>query len=171
MAHRRPGGFAALVVSATVLVACAGTTPPPQSPTGSGRDATVAPLPPEGQLACARSDVFGPVLVPSGTYQARTGVAAARFSELVTTKERPLEECGLKTVLRRLVSLRCDDGSNPFGGSLQAAHMSRAGNVGPGGRCDAIIDRYVVKCPEATYAIFADMYFCTPGVENEFLGR
>jgi hypothetical protein len=128
----------------------------------------VAPLPADGQLACARPDTFGPVLVPAGTYRARTGVSATRFSDLATTKALPLEECGLRTTLRRLVSLRCNDGSNPFREDLRAAHASRAGSFGPGGRCDSIIDRYDVKCPEATYQVFSDMYFCAPGVESGF---
>jgi hypothetical protein len=163
MSHRRSGGLGALLLGAAALAACAQTTPPPRSAA-----ATAPPLPAEGQLACTRPDVFGPVMIPAAAYRARIGVDAERFSDLTTTKERPLEECGLKTVLRRLTSLRCDDGSNPFGGDLRAAHASRAGNVGPGGRCDDIIDRYVVKCPEASYSVFADMYICTVGAEAGF---
>lgn len=168
MSHRRPGGLGALLLGAAALAACAQATPPPARSAGGARDATVPPLPPEGQLACTRPDVFGPVMIPAAAYRARNGVAAERFSDLATTKERPLEECGLKTVLQRLASLRCDDGSNPFAGDLRAAHASRAGNVGPGGRCDDIIDRYVVKCPEATYSVFADMYICTVGSQGDF---
>jgi hypothetical protein len=160
------------LLCATALAACVGSSPPPAPARPAAgpalREAPVPPLPPEGQLACARPDEFGPVLVPLGAYRARTGVGIGRLSELTTTKERPLEECGLRTVLIRLATLRCNDGSNPFGDDLRQAHASRAGNVGPGGRCDSIIDRYVVKCPEAAYDVFADMYFCAPGAEGAF---
>lgn len=91
---------------------------------------------------------------------------ARRFSELSdTTKQRPLEECGLRTVVERLLTLRCDNGSNPFGSDFRAAHASRAGSFGPGGRCASIIDRYDVPCPERTYQIFADGYYCPPGLD------
>jgi hypothetical protein len=79
----------------------------------------------------------------------------------------PPEECGLKTVLFRLVALRCDNGSNPFGKDLRVAHASRTGSFGPGGRCDSIIDRYDVPCPERTYQVFADGYVCPPGIAPE----
>jgi hypothetical protein len=156
----------ALILCAAATVSCAGPPAPAPRHAGAQDDSSVAPLPAEGKIACAQPEMFGPVLVPGGTYRARTGVSASRFSDLATTKALPLEECGLKSVLRRLVSLRCDDGSNPFAGDLRAAHTSRAGNFGPGGRCESIIDRYDVKCPEATYQVFADMYFCTPGVQS-----
>jgi len=122
-----------------------------------------------GDDVCRRPDpIFGPTLVPAAIYAARTGADAHKFSELgVSTKERPLEECGLKRVLVRLVTLTCDDGSNPFSRDLKAAHMSRSGNVGPGGRCDSIIDRYEVACPERTYAVFADMYICPRPLDGD----
>jgi len=90
-----------------------------------------------------------------------------RCPPLMMTFRAP-NDAMIRAASRRLVSLRCNDGSNPFAGDLQAAHMSRAGSFGPGGRCDSIIDRYDVKCPEATYQVFADMYLCTPGVEKGF---
>ena len=115
---------------------------------------------------CTRDDeIFGPVRVSAAVYGSRTGVMARRFSELgTTTKESPLEECGLKTVVLRLISLRCDDGSKPFGDDFRAAHASRAGSFGPGGRCGSIIDRYDVPCPERTYQVFADGYVCPAGL-------
>mgnify|MGYP000184427269 CR=1 FL=1 len=47
--------------------------------------------------------------------------------------------------------------------NIAQAHASRAGNVGPGGRCDSIIDRYEVPCAEKTYAVYVDSYVCLPG--------
>lgn len=105
--------------------------------------------------------MVGPALVPEAVYASRGGAGVVRFSELNSTKARPLEECGLRAVVQRLATLTCDDGESPFQGELQAAHQSRAGNVGAGGRCGNILDRYEVKCPEKTYSVFADMYLCT----------
>jgi hypothetical protein len=101
-------------------------------------------------------------------YASRTGATIAAFSALGTSKGKPLEECGLRAVLKRLLTLKCDDGSNPFGGDGQAAHASRNGSLGPGGRCDSIIDAYAVKCPERTYEVHADMYFCAEGISETF---
>jgi hypothetical protein len=129
--------------------------PAPRSATASAVTA------PGAAGACERPDpIFGPVYVAPEAYTSRTGITASTFSGLPTTKQRPLEECGIPAVLRRLVTLKCDDGSNPYGGSLAAAERSRAGNFGPGGRCDSIIDRYDVHCPERTYQVFTDCYIC-----------
>lgn len=113
--------------------------------------------------ACPRPDMFGPVVVSRQAYLSRAGVEATRFSDLATSKEKPIEECGIRPVLKRLLELTCNDRSNPFNGDGRAAHASRAGSFGPGGRCGSIIDRYDVKCPEATYQVFADSYVCQMG--------
>jgi hypothetical protein len=74
----------------------------------------------------------------------------------------PVEVCGVEGELRWLVSLTCLDGSPPFG-SMEHAHGSRAGSMGEGGRCGAIIDRYQVRCPDRVIEVFMDMYHCGPG--------
>jgi hypothetical protein len=144
----------------TVAGGC-GTTST-QSPATSS-----AAAPPSGAggvaLDCKRGDSFGPIAVSPAQYLARTGAGATRFSSLATNKQLPLEECGIRGVLKRLVALKCNDGSNPFDGDLNTAHRSRAGNLGPGGRCGSIIDEYGVPCPEATYQVFADSYVCPEG--------
>lgn len=151
-----------------LLSACvAPGSPPPQTPASASAPASA----PSGgsALDCKREDqIFGPSIVPREVYASRTGVMASKFSALVTSHEKPLEECGLRTVLKRLATLTCDDGSNPFAGSLQAAHASRYGSMGEGGRCDNIIDRYDVRCRERTYQVHADMYFCAEGNTNTF---
>jgi hypothetical protein len=151
------------VVGAALMVACGSacvaTGSAGESP-GSPRSAAMA-AGAEGRACDSNEESFGPAYVTAEQYAARTGAMVQRFSELgLLTKERPLEECELPAVLRRLVTLQCDGGSNPFERDLRAAHASRAGNFGPGGRCGSIIDRYDVKCPERTYQVFADMYFC-----------
>jgi hypothetical protein len=105
--------------------------------------------------------MVGPVIAPEAIYAGRTGHDSTRFSQLNTSLQRPLEECGLRAILQRLATLTCDDGSSPFKGDLRAAHASRAGNLGPGGRCGSIVDQYDVPCREKTYAVHADMYLCT----------
>ncbi len=128
--------------------------------TGSGPAAGAAGVP--GPPSCEREELLAPYRYSEVAFAARYGGQAKRFSEVPTTKERPLEACGLGTSLGELVRLTCDDGSNPFGGNRRAAHQSRRGNVGPGGQCGAIVDVYVVPCPEGTYDVHMDMYFCGP---------
>ena len=72
------------------------------------------------------------------------------FSEIQELTEQQLDY---------LTQVTCTDGSHPFA-DRGDAHAARAGNVGPGGRCDRIIDQYVVPCPEATYQVFVDAYRC-----------
>jgi len=164
MDRRRRALLVLVLVLPSVAACITRATPPPSTatavPAASGA----------GGLACGRNDndIFAPSLVPHDAYASRNGVMAARFSQLTTSMERPLEECGLRTVLQRLVALTCDDGSNPFRSDLRAAHASRRGSRGAGGRCDQIIDVYAVACPEKTYEVYADMYFCTEGVQSQF---
>lgn len=82
-----------------------------------------------------------------------------RFSALSTTKEQPVEVCEVQGQLVWLTQVQCDDGSNPYR-SMSEAHNSRAGNVGPGGRCGSIVDLYMVPCPEKTYEVYMDLYVC-----------
>lgn len=112
-----------------------------------------------GPLSCERPADFGPVVVSPEQYAHRYAAGAAKFSEVASTKEQPLEECGIRAGIERMAALTCDDGSSPFA-SLQEAHSSRAGNVGGGGRCGSIIDLYQARCPEATYDIYIDGYIC-----------
>jgi len=149
-----------LALAATVVAFC-GCAPVSSS---TPRPTTAASAAIEGgppaDPDCPRDGVFGPVVIDRQRYEARTGADAKSLATLITTKERPLEDCGIPAVLEKLTWLRCNDGSNPFGGKSRAAHASRRGNVGPGGRCGSIIDVYAVPCPEATYQVFADSYVC-----------
>jgi hypothetical protein len=141
------------------------TTPPP-----ADADAEVADVPKEQETAsvvvppepieCGRAEEYGPIVVTASQYATRYAATASRFSAVQSTIEQPAEVCGIGAGVELLVALTCDDGRNPFGGDRQAAHSSRAGNVGPGGRCGSIIDRYVVPCPEGTFDIYIDSYIC-----------
>lgn len=140
-----------VVLIASVASGCGTSTSSTQSSTGvTARNDT----------ACTRAEEFGPVLVVRERFEARNGAAAATFSSLSTSEARPLEECGVEATLRKLVSLRCNDGSNPFDQDLRMAHASRRGSVGPGGQCGSMIDVYEIVCPERKYEVFADSYVC-----------
>jgi len=149
----------ALVATIVAFCGCApvsSSTPPP----GTAASAT-AEDGPRSDANCPRDEgLFGPVVLDRQQYERRTGADAKSFATLITTKAKPLEDCGIPAVLEKLAWLRCNDGSNPFGGHSRTAHASRRGSIGPGGRCDSIIDVYVVPCPEATYEVFADSYVC-----------
>jgi len=157
-----------LIVGST---ACAASEPEPAHEETSGEEVEAGPRlsesPPEEQpeppseVACTRVDLLT-VTVPRAVYDTRHGHDVAQFSALETSQEKPLEECGLQSVLSRLVTLQCDDGSSAFPGGPGQAHSSRVGNTGPGGRCGAIIDLYRAQCGATTYDVYADMYFC-PG--------
>jgi hypothetical protein len=165
------------------LVACASRpAPPPETPatpvsvakppeepdpepTEEAPERASAPPPAElAKIKCERANDFSPVVLDAASYPNRRGATASRFSEVPTTKEEPLEACGVKGSLEALLRLRCDDGSNPFP-SREAAHGSRSGNVGAGGRCGSIVDLYQVPCREQTYKVFIDMYMC-PGAST-----
>ena len=156
------------LVALFVFTACASEpateAPPPEEETSGGEEASsISPEPPAPSGPVCESTGFMQVTLAPGAYETRRGLGATRFSELETSQQKPLEECGLENVLRRLATLQCDDGSNPFGGNMGAAHASRAGNTGPGGRCGSIIDLYQAACPEGPYEVYADMYFCPSG--------
>jgi len=151
--------------------ACGGQAPP-----ATADSAQNEPIEPKAQDApaagprveCAQANMFSPSVVSDAEYAARWGIAATTFAEAPTSKQRPLEDCGLDLLLPRLAALKCNDGSAPFNGDANAAHNSRRGNVGPGGRCGRIIDVYIAPCPEAEYEVFADMYFCSQATAEHF---
>ncbi len=109
--------------------------------------------------ACEDHGVYAPVGVSSAEWSARVGGSARRYADVSTTKDEPVEVCGLPQQLEWLMGVTCNDGSVPFA-SGQHAHAARVGNVGAGGRCGSIIDLYEVPCPEGTYQIYIDAYVC-----------
>jgi hypothetical protein len=117
--------------------------------------------------ACGDPDV-GTVQLGADEARARHGHGATKFSAAPTTKEKPIEVCGVDGQLEWLVTVTCDDGTQPFTGpggpgeAMDRAHSARRGSVGPGGRCQSPIDIYEVTCPERTYEVHMDMYMCGP---------
>ena len=113
-------------------------------------------------IECKRQYEFDDnVYVTTKQYERRSGATAQKFSKLQSTKQRPVEVCGIPQELDFLTRLRCDDGLNPYP-DRRAAHRSRLGSVGSGGRCGSIIDLYRVPCPEKTYEVYIDFYICPP---------
>ena len=97
--------------------------------------------------------------IPRAEWARRKGAGLTRYRAAVSTKESPDEMCGVGAANEWLETLACDDGSRPIT-DRGAAEPARAGSVGPGGRCGAIIDHYVIPCPESKYDIFIDAYIC-----------
>ena len=108
---------------------------------------------------CADTATYAPVGVSPQEFLRRKGTGIRRFSQAQSTKDQPVEVCGIPAQMEWLLAMTCDDGSRPFR-SYDHAHSSRAGNVGPGGRCGSIVDLYEVPCPEGTYQVFIDAYVC-----------
>ena len=115
-------------------------------------------------IDCDRSPPLVPLpdFVSPKDYANRHGATATRFSEVRSTREWPLEECGIKAGVDRLRRLTCNDGSNPFV-SHDHAHRSHVGDIGIAGRCGNIVDLYRVPCPESTYEVHVDSYICVTG--------
>jgi hypothetical protein len=160
--------FAASLLLVFLVAACGARQSTPSSPvqpegagTGQTEDGSEQP---EGAqaLKCNRVNEFGPAQVSEEAYAMRHGAGVRDLSQLSTSKDRPVEVCGIEAELEYLVQARCQDGTRPFA-TLPEAHRARTGNVGPGGRCDTIIDLYEVQCPEATYEVYMDLYYCQAG--------
>lgn len=109
--------------------------------------------------ACEDRDVYAPVGLSAEAYARRHGAGVTRYRDHASTKDQPVEVCGMPAQIEWLMAATCDDGSRPFANGQQA-HASRVGNVGSGGQCGSIIDLYEVPCPEGTYAIYIDAYVC-----------
>ncbi len=127
----------------------------------------IAPLPPAAKIDakkdCARADAYSEIHAREEVYQGRYGSSATHYSQLQTTLQRPLEECGLQSALEHLSQLACDNETQPFA-TLESAHNARKGSMGSGGRCASIVDVYEIVCPESRYLIHVDMYFCGPSL-------
>jgi hypothetical protein len=108
---------------------------------------------------CEDSEVYAPVGLPKAEWDQRRGAGAARYSTVTTSKDEPIEVCGIPAQMDWLMAATCDDGSQPFR-SRDHAHAARVKNVGPGGRCNSIVDLYAVPCPEGTYDVYIDAYVC-----------
>jgi hypothetical protein len=127
--------------------------------TGAAQDDISTPL----QCPAASDPMdFGPIIWPDGASNRRWMIDETDVADVKSSKERPVDVCGVTGELEWLMRLTCSDGSHPYP-DMTTAHESRTGNVGPGGRCGKIIDLYVVPCPDKQYEVYMDMYQCLPG--------
>jgi hypothetical protein len=104
---------------------------------------------------------FGPVTWPEDQGNMRWQINATSVADAPNSKTRPVEVCGVGGELAWLMQVTCPDGTHPFSDPT-SAHNARVGNVGPGGRCEKIIDLYIVPCSGSQYEVYMDMYHCTP---------
>lgn len=152
------------------LAACGGggtstkpTTPTnTQPPPGPVADAAPAAVENDSSICASRPDEFGPIQLDAAHAAHRRGRDVTKFSAAQSSKDKPLEVCGVGQQQQWLMAATCDDGSRPYQDRRQIAE-SRRGNVGMGGTCGTIIDLYVATCPEKEYEVYLDMYHCGPG--------
>lgn len=131
-------------------------------PTCKGVLLCIATIPfddPHDLRACTDPPDSRAVGVEATRFQARNGAGVTRYAAASSTREHPIESCGISAGLDWLVGLACADGSHPLR-SRDAAEAARVKNVGRGGACGSIIDLYRVTCPEASYDIYLDGYVC-----------
>ena len=146
-----------------LVAACGGSSPQPTTPAKpTSPPVPVAPVE-DPKAACANHpDEYGPYMLTAEQAATRYGLAATKFTDAPTTKDKAIEVCGIPAQQAWLMKTSCADGSKAFANRGQIPG-SRRGNVGEGGRCGAIIDLYIAKCPEAAYEVHIDMYMCGPG--------
>jgi hypothetical protein len=152
-----------------VLAACGGgTSTQPTTPTptntapGPAETSPAAPAENDASICSTRAEQFGAMQLDAAQAARRRGRDVTKFSIAKTTKEKPLEVCGVGQQQQWLMTATCEDGSRPYD-DVNQIRESRRGSVGAGGTCGTIIDLYAVTCPEATYEVFIDMYHCGPG--------
>jgi hypothetical protein len=92
-------------------------------------------------------------------WRRRNGAGVTELAAARSSKAAPIEVCGFIAENEWLFAATCQDGSHPIMSRSQA-ESARVGNVGPGGRCGSIVDRYRIACPEETYDIYIDGYVC-----------
>lgn len=109
---------------------------------------------------CANKPAFGPVSLTAEQVAQRRGPPASLAAFIAAPYT--VEVCGVQGELAALMSLRCEDGSQPYD-SPQQAHASRTGSGDWPTRCGTPADHYVIPCPERSYEMVFDMYMCGPG--------
>lgn len=148
-----------------LFAACGGSSPQTTTPANATpvQPAVPVALAEDPKAACAnQADEYGPYMLTAEQAAKRYGATATKFTDAPTSKDKAIEVCGIAAQQAWLMKTSCADGSKAFADRGQIPG-SRRGNVGEGGRCSAIIDLYVAKCPEAEYEVHVDMYMCGPG--------
>lgn len=122
-------------------------------------DAAVAVTPPTPAVNpwCAnRPEKAGPFLLDATLAAQRNGTGAKTYADVEATKEQPIEVCGLEGARKWMEATRCPDGSAGKQGG-------RFDSVGLGGRCNTMIERFKVGCPDGNLSVLFAVHFCGPG--------
>ena len=106
-----------------------------------------------------RGIVPEPISVPPDTWEQRRWADVDELRELRTSEDEPLETCR-DFGYERVAGLRCASGRPALENIAARAGLARLGNIGPGGRCDNVVDVYELPCPEGNYEVHVDWYFC-----------
>ena len=106
---------------------------------------------------CAnRPEKAGPFVLDAAFAAQRHGTGAKTYADVEPTKEQPIEVCGLEGARKWLEATKCPDGSD-------ARQGGRFDSIGIGGRCNTMIERFKVGCPDGTINIVMAVHFCGPG--------
>lgn len=134
----------------------AGTDPTPSPDAREGSDPPPRPEPRVDPMCAHRPEKAGPFLLDATQTMQRNGYAADKITEADSTKEHPIEVCGLEGARKWIAAARCPDGS-------VASGEGRVGSVGLGGRCNTMIEKFKVSCPDGPINVFFAVHFCGPG--------
>lgn len=103
---------------------------------------------------------IAPVIWDDNAGHLRWWIGERLLDEVKSSKEKPVEVCGVRGQLQWLMNSVCPDGKKPFS-SFMEAHQSRSGSIGAGGRCGKIVDLYRVPCETKVYEVYMSLYHCT----------
>jgi hypothetical protein len=95
--------------------------------------------------------------IPAAEYEHRNGTQTHELAKASSSKEKPIETCGMDAESDWLDQATCPDGSSPARGKAEAL---RVGNIGVAGRCGSIVDLYRVPCGDQSYDVYMDAYIC-----------
>lgn len=116
-----------------------------------------APVAPKVDPFCAnRPEKAGPFILDATLAAQRKGTGAKTYADVEATKEQPVEVCGMEGARMWMEATKCPDGSTGRQGG-------RFDSIGLGGRCNTMIERFKVGCPDGTINIVMAVHFCGPG--------
>jgi hypothetical protein len=152
-----------VIALALVLSACpkkTPTTPEDPEPADAGADvvtpADAPPAPPVNPFCANRPEKAGPFILDATLAGQRVGTGAKTYADVDPTKEKPVEVCGLEGARLWLENTKCPDGS-------AGTQQGRVGSIGLGGRCNTMLEKFKVGCPDGSINVLIAVHFCGPG--------
>jgi hypothetical protein len=154
----------ALLLACT-LTACPKKTPDKPDPkpvidagveVGSNAPAVDAAAPKVDPMCANRPEKAGPFVLDAALAAQRRGTNAKTYVDADSSRDRPVEVCGLEGARLWLEKTKCPDGK-------PSQNEGRVGSAGLGGRCNTMIERYKVGCSEGSINIYLAVHFCGPG--------